>query len=814
MRSDKHKNKRRVKEFLSERSSEIASFVRDHERDLQEEPTKKSYTVAEKQDEIDRRSLENGDGFDNTTDVRAQRHGDRLALATAALEQDSELQQQKERYRRLVEKEYGTPQVIDEEQRGFKRTEEEIAAAEAAEEARRKAAEKEFIGFKRSPEEVAAEEEEQRRRAAERERYVGFRFRPEESLAAAAAEAAEQARHSEEALSEADSEEETAAPAGAADAEKAAGRAETDAGTGEKTAESGAGTGAETAEIDAGTGAETAETDAGTGAETAETDAGTGAETAETDAGTGAETAESGAGTGAETAETDAGTGAETAESGAEDVTAEAATAAASDPEGGAEDDAAESGAAADADDTAAAAAGAAAAASGKGQPGIPRTAAELRSAHRVAAQTAREEKKAAKRSGGDRGAKDTAPQSGGTSGGGHAGGSGALQGGGGSAGGEENPGGRPQRPKKKTILIVVTAVLILILCAFLGVLLYLDRVSDGLHIVETSSEDFDIDPQVAEDLRDYENIAILGIDARKTESSKGSRSDAIIIASIHRDDGRVRLCSVMRDSYLQIEDADKKKKLDKLTHAHAYGGPVDTCRALNRSLDLNISEYLVFNWKAVANLVDAVGGIDVDIKSGEIADMNHYGPESARNTGTRYHRITSPGRCRLNGAAAVTYCRIRKNSGGDPERGNRYKRVMEQLMKKAARMDAGELNTVAAKMFPEITTNLNKRQMLIRIAGLGSDKLTANYSWPRKYYGGLIDGVWYAVPETLESNVSWLHGRMFAQNEYQLTKRAKALSQATIADTGYGADSAGDTQDEQGESTGSGGSLGQSSEY
>ena len=120
-------------------------------------------------------------------------------------------------------------------------------------------------------------------------------------------------------------------------------------------------------------------------------------------------------------------------------------------------------------------------------------------------------------------------------------------------------------------------------------------------------------------------------------------------------------MISVMRDSYLKIADADGNLMLDKVTHAHHYGGGVDTCAALNRSLDLNIDEFMVFNWKAVSDAVDALGGITVDVKKNEIRDLNHWGPETAENVGGKYTKITKTGKQKIDGVQATTYCRIRK---------------------------------------------------------------------------------------------------------------------------------------------------------
>ena len=142
----------------------------------------------------------------------------------------------------------------------------------------------------------------------------------------------------------------------------------------------------------------------------------------------------------------------------------------------------------------------------------------------------------------------------------------------------------------------------------------------------DTDGKNFAISEQADKELDGYRNIAILGSDARKGEGYDGSRTDAVIILSIRRIDGRVKMISVMRDSYLKMRDKEKNVVFDKLTHAHAYGGGINTVATLNKNLDLNIREYVVFNWKAVADTVNCLGGIRVNVKSNEIGDLNHWG--------------------------------------------------------------------------------------------------------------------------------------------------------------------------------------------
>lgn len=340
---------------------------------------------------------------------------------------------------------------------------------------------------------------------------------------------------------------------------------------------------------------------------------------------------------------------------------------------------------------------------------------------------------------------------------------------------------GKKFRKTKKVLLA-----LLILLAAFCVYFLVLASHFDK---VDTSEKDLAIDPAVEEQLSGYRNIAILGSDARKNQSLDGSRTDAIIILSIKKSNGDINMISIMRDSYLKLQNENNDLVLDKITHAHHWHGGPGTVAALNRSMDLNIKEFVIFNWQAVADTVDALGGIEVDIKKNEIRDLNKWGPETGRNVGRPYKKITNTGKQEIDGVQATTYCRIRKTSGGDPGRGNRYKKVMAAVMKRGM-THPWKLNTLANEVFPNIRTNMSSPAMLWAVLRAPGYDIKKSYGWPKKYWGGILsNGLWYAVPRTLESEVKALHKKAFDQDDYQPSATCKEISDEIINSTGIGAE-------------------------
>lgn len=349
----------------------------------------------------------------------------------------------------------------------------------------------------------------------------------------------------------------------------------------------------------------------------------------------------------------------------------------------------------------------------------------------------------------------------------------------------------KKQKKKKHRGGRIFLTILLVLVILFGGGFLYFDSYAGNLTQVDTSGKDFGINSGVSSHLRRYTDIAILGSDARAGESYKGSRTDAIVIMRIDKLTGDVRLISVLRDSYLKMDDGNGDTTYSKITHAYSYGGGVNTCNALNQGLDLNVTKFITFNWRAVSDTVYCLHGVELNIKDSEVDEMNQYGPSSARNVGREYTEITHSGKQTVDGAQLVTYCRIRKNSGGDTQRARRYKAALNAIFSKAKTADMQELKSLAHSVLPKINTNMSTFNMYIWLIQSWRLNISENISFPKDFYGSILqDGVWYAVPDTLESNVKWLHKKAFDDEDYQVSSECQSQSQEIIDRTGIGGDS------------------------
>ncbi len=280
-------------------------------------------------------------------------------------------------------------------------------------------------------------------------------------------------------------------------------------------------------------------------------------------------------------------------------------------------------------------------------------------------------------------------------------------------------------------------------------------------------------------DVDGYINILLLGVDTRDMKHIDGSRSDAIMVVSINEETKDVNLISLYRDTFLKLGDT---QTYDKITHACYYGGPEMTVASLNQALDLNISNYVVVNFKAVADLVDAVGGITLNIEDYEIDQLNKYTRATARNIGQKkYDQVKKPGEQTISGVQAVSYGRIRKGVGDDYKRTERMRTVLSLVFERLKTKNVKELNEIADMMLPQVKTTLTNGDILALSLRLGSYKINGSTGFPYSVTGGSINKVSYVIPSDLSGDVARLHREMFGQENYSVSSSCSAISSGII---------------------------------
>ena len=210
-------------------------------------------------------------------------------------------------------------------------------------------------------------------------------------------------------------------------------------------------------------------------------------------------------------------------------------------------------------------------------------------------------------------------------------------------------------------------------------------------------------------------NIALFGVDY---SDGQARRSDCMMVLSVDSDNDTIRLVSLMRDSRVEIDGYGTTK----LNHAYAYGGPALAIRTINQTFGLDIEHYAAVDFVQMAQMIDALGGVTIDVKENEVEEANRFILEYCKTVGQAYCPIDAPGVQELNGAQAMSYARIRKNGTGDDwGRVERQGVVLEAMFDKVQSASAASLIELAPKLLPYVTTDLSVTEIGSLVLGVFS---------------------------------------------------------------------------------------------
>lgn len=354
------------------------------------------------------------------------------------------------------------------------------------------------------------------------------------------------------------------------------------------------------------------------------------------------------------------------------------------------------------------------------------------------------------------------------------------------------------RRRRRNTLSRVMFALEIIVLVVLMGGLFVYAKLGKLNH--ETiNEEELDVNESVTENqvMKGYTTIALVGIDSRDDKLKSDWNSDTMIIASINTDTKKVKLVSVYRDTYLCLgEDEDENNSYGLANSAYCTGGAKKMINMLNKNLDMNISDFVTVNFQAVAETVELLGGIDVEMKKEEVVHLNNYCVETSEVTGMDYTPLEEiEGVHHLNGVQAVAYARIRKTSGNDFRRAARQREVIYRIVEKAKNSSIATLNTVLDKIFPMIYTSLTEKEILSMGMNMLSYDIEDQTGFPFDHlYGDTVkeamDGVDCVLPITLESNVIKLHEFLYPEDSYVPSNEVKTYSQEIIDKSGFGEES------------------------
>lgn len=283
-----------------------------------------------------------------------------------------------------------------------------------------------------------------------------------------------------------------------------------------------------------------------------------------------------------------------------------------------------------------------------------------------------------------------------------------------------------------KIVLIIIGIIIGVFLISIGGVYIYGRHIYNKVEKVEVDKEEVGITEEVEEKLSPYNNsvinIALFGVDSH--DGSTG-RSDSIIIATIDTIHKKLKLTSIMRDSYVNISGIGN----DKINHAYAFGGPQLAIKTLNENFDLNIQDFVAVNFDSLPKIIDMLGGVTVDVTEEEVSHISG---------------INSAGTYNLTGAQALAYSRIRYATGGDYVRTERQRTILTKMYEKILSINPTQYTSLLSEGLSMLQTSLDYSKIL----ELGTEVLKMGVTtleqerFPLDGYcqGEIINGVYYLI--------------------------------------------------------------------
>lgn len=342
-------------------------------------------------------------------------------------------------------------------------------------------------------------------------------------------------------------------------------------------------------------------------------------------------------------------------------------------------------------------------------------------------------------------------------------------------------PSPRPKKKKrfrgfvKKLMRAILLMIIFLIATGFAINAFFLGNVTSDL---KGNLSKYEISAEAASFAKRHKivNVAIFGVDGR--DDVEGERTDTIMIATADYEHSKVKVTSLMRDTYVYINE---KYDYDKLNAAYAYGGPSLALKAINQNFDTAITDYVTIDFSAMVSMVNAVDGVTIDIETEEELDwVNEYLMDVNEKVETGSPFLEETGSQIVDGSQALAYCRVRYVGDGDFDRTLRQRVVFEQVLSKALDLDVKEQYNLVMATLPYVETSLGTLEMIKYGANLAlmpsKDIEQSRFPTDELISLDMLDGVSYVIPDTLVDNIEAFYQFIY-ETAYTPSDTATAIS-------------------------------------
>lgn len=365
------------------------------------------------------------------------------------------------------------------------------------------------------------------------------------------------------------------------------------------------------------------------------------------------------------------------------------------------------------------------------------------------------------------------------------------------------------KKMRRRKIIFGIEITVLLILSGILFVYAWINRSMDKMNQDTLDSSQIQINSEVKANtdlsqMSGTQVIALVGVDARGVEGSElaeSMNSDTIILCCIDHDKQEIRMVSIMRDTWMNMAKyTDEYYEFDKANSAYNRGGPESMLSMLNTNLDFALTDYVTVNFKALADAIDVLGGLDIEMTNAECVHANNYNREVSEAQGVEYEAIPydedlgddySEVR-HVSGALATSYARIRYGGGDDAKRTSRQ-RIVINLMVQKLKQNPTKIPEILDKVMGNVSTSLTKNEIL----ELGMHAVTytmgTSYAYPFQlcYGENVVNalGEDVVIPVTLEFNVRELHEYLYPGLSYEPSAAVTVYSDYIARKSGYDED-------------------------
>lgn len=365
------------------------------------------------------------------------------------------------------------------------------------------------------------------------------------------------------------------------------------------------------------------------------------------------------------------------------------------------------------------------------------------------------------------------------------------------------------KKMRRRKIIFGIEITVLLILSGILFVYAWINRSMDKMNQDTLDRSQIQINSEVKANtdlsqMSGTQVIALVGVDARGVKGSElaeSMNSDTIILCCIDHDKQEIRMVSIMRDTWMNMAKyTDEYYEFDKANSAYNRGGPESMLSMLNTNLDLALTDYVTVNFKALADAIDVLGGLDIEMTNAECVHANNYNREVSEAQGVEYEAIPydedlgddySEVR-HVSGALATSYARIRYGGGDDAKRTSRQ-RIVINLMVQKLKQNPTKIPEILDKVMGNVSTSLTKNEIL----ELGMHAVTytmgTSYAYPFQlcYGENVVNAIGedVVIPVTLEFNVRELHEYLYPGLSYEPSAAVTEYSDYIARKSGYDED-------------------------